>query len=59
MHTKVRSGAGKKGGLLENGHIGNGHIRIPIPFDDAISDMSISNISIAKNGHIGMDISEI
>jgi hypothetical protein len=28
-------------------------------FDDVISDMSISDISIAKNGHIGLDISEI
>jgi hypothetical protein len=28
-------------------------------FDDVISDKSISNISIAKNGHIGLDISEI
>jgi hypothetical protein len=27
-------------------------------FDDVISDMSISDISIAKNGHIGLDISE-
>jgi hypothetical protein len=28
-------------------------------FDDVISDMSISDISIAKNGYIGLDISEI
>jgi hypothetical protein len=28
-------------------------------FDDVISVMSISDISIAKNGHIGLDISEI
>jgi hypothetical protein len=55
-------GAGKKGGLSENTDIGNGHIGnrcISDTFDDVISDMSISNISIAKNGHIGLDISEI
>jgi hypothetical protein len=28
-------------------------------FDDVISDMSISDISRAKYGHIGLDISEI
>jgi hypothetical protein len=28
-------------------------------FDDVISDLSISDISIAKNGYIGLDISEI
>jgi hypothetical protein len=28
-------------------------------YDDVISDMSISDISIAKNGQIGLDISEI
>jgi hypothetical protein len=28
-------------------------------FDDVISDISISDVSIAKNGHIGLDISEI
>jgi hypothetical protein len=28
-------------------------------FDDVISDMSISDISRAKDGHIGLDISEI
>jgi hypothetical protein len=28
-------------------------------FDDVIIDMSISDISRAKNGHIGLDISEI
>jgi hypothetical protein len=55
-------GAGKKGGLSENQDIGNGYIRnqcISDTFDDVISDMSISDISIAKNGHIGLDISEI
>jgi hypothetical protein len=55
-------GAGKKGGLSENWDIGNGYIGysdISDTFDDVISDMSISDISIAKNGHIGLDISEI
>jgi hypothetical protein len=28
-------------------------------FDDVISEMSISDISIARNGHISLDISEI
>jgi hypothetical protein len=47
-------GAGKKGGLSENRDIENGHIGnrcISNTFDDVISD-----ISIAKNGHIGLDI---
>jgi hypothetical protein len=55
-------GAGKKGGLSENRDIGNGYIGnrcISDTFDDVISDMSISDISIAKNGHIGLDISKI
>jgi hypothetical protein len=55
-------GAGKKGGLSENKDIGNGYIGnrcISNTFDDVISDMSISDISKAKNGHIGLDISEI
>ncbi len=54
--------AGKKGGLSENRDIGNGHIGnrcISDTFEDVISDMSISDISIAKKGHIGLDISEI
>jgi hypothetical protein len=41
---------------MENQDIGNGCIGIqifPIPL------MSISDTSIAKNGHIGLDISEI
>jgi hypothetical protein len=48
--------------MTEKPDIGNGHIRIPIPVslcDVIISNMPISDISIAKNGHIGLDISEI
>ncbi len=55
-------GAGKKGRLSENPDIGNGYIgnsNISDTFDDVISDKSISDISRAKNGHIGLDISEI
>jgi hypothetical protein len=55
-------GAGNKGGLSENQDIGNGYIGnrcFSDTSDDVISDMSISHISIGKNGHIGLDVSEI
>jgi hypothetical protein len=58
----LKPGAGKKTGLSEIRYMGNGHIRnrcISDTFDDVISNMSISDISRAKNGHIGLDISEI
>jgi hypothetical protein len=61
-HRGFVSGMGKKGGVMEKQDIGNGHIRIPIRVslcDVIISYMSISDISIAKNGHIGLGISEI
>ncbi len=51
-------GAGKKTGISEIRYIDMDISEIDT-FDDVIIDMSISNISRAKNGHIGLDISEI
>ena len=51
-------GAGKKTGISEIRYIDMDISEIDT-FDDVISDMSISDISRAKNGHIGLDISEI
>jgi hypothetical protein len=57
MKTLYKKGAGKKTGISEIRYIDMDISEINT-FDDVIIDMSISNISRAKNGHIGLDISK-
>jgi hypothetical protein len=60
LKKSVVAGAGKKGGWFIGKwtYLKWTNLNSDI-FDDVISDMSISHISRAKNGHIGLDISEI
>jgi hypothetical protein len=53
----IFKGAGKKTGISEIWYIDMDISEINT-LDDVIIDMSISDISRAKNGHIGLDISE-